>query len=105
MKPHSPGAAANPVIVKAVRAATEEAIGSIKARPREVLQAYKEITGDKASLEDLERILAQPDMMDFILQPQGTMKFAEHLYKTGTLKTMPKAWTDYRLPIADLPGN
>lgn len=99
-------AAANPVIIKAVRAATEEAIASIKARPREALQAYKEITGDKASLEDLERILAQPDMMDFILQPQGTMKFAEHLYKTGTLKTMPKAWTDYYLPIAaDLAGN
>lgn len=99
-------AAANPVIIKAVRAATEEAIAFIKAKPREALEAYKEITGDKASLDDLERILKQPDMMDFILQPQGTMKFAEHLYKTGTLKTMPKAWTDYYLPIAaDLPGN
>jgi NitT/TauT family transport system substrate-binding protein len=33
-------------------------------------------------------------------------KFAARLYKTGTLKTMPKAWTDYCLPAAaDLPGN
>ena len=40
------------------------------------------------------------------LEPQGTMKFAAHLFKTGTLKTQPKAWTDYYLPSsADLKGN
>jgi NitT/TauT family transport system substrate-binding protein len=34
------------------------------------------------------------------------MRFAEHLYKTGVLKTMPKAWTDYYLPTSsDLPGS
>jgi NitT/TauT family transport system substrate-binding protein len=44
--------------------------------------------------------------MEWNLQPQGTMKFADHLYKTGTLKTHPKAWTDYYLPSsADLNGN
>jgi NitT/TauT family transport system substrate-binding protein len=45
-------------------------------------------------------------MMEWNLEPQGTMKFAAHLYKTGTLKTQPKAWTDYYLPVAhDLKGN
>ena len=33
-------------------------------------------------------------MMDFRIDPQGTMKFATHLHKIGTLKTMPAAWTD-----------
>jgi len=34
------------------------------------------------------------------------MKFAAHLFKSGTLKTMPKAFTDYYLPVAhDLKGN
>jgi len=34
------------------------------------------------------------------------MKFAAHLFKTGTLKTQPKAWTDYYLPVAhDLKGS
>jgi NitT/TauT family transport system substrate-binding protein len=34
------------------------------------------------------------------------MKFAEHLHKIGTLKTMPKSWTDFYLPIArDLKGS
>lgn len=97
---------ANPVLIKAVRTATEEAIAFINAHPRDALGIYKEITGDKANLDDLEATLKQPGMMDFILAPQGTMKFAEHLFKTGILKTMPKAWTDYYLPVAaDLPGN
>ncbi len=99
-------AEANPAVIKAVRAATEQAIAYIRSNPRESLEIYKTITGDKASLDELMKILAQPDMMDFLTQPQGTMKFAEHLYRTGTLKTMPKAWTDYYLPsAADLPGN
>jgi len=45
-------------------------------------------------------------MIELNLEPQGTMKFATHLFKTGTLKTQPKAWTDYYLPIAhDLKGS
>jgi NitT/TauT family transport system substrate-binding protein len=50
--------------------------------------------------------LKEPGMMEWNLQPQGTMKFAAHLFKVGTLKTMPKAFTDYYLPVAhDLKGN
>ncbi len=97
---------ANPVIVKAVRTATEEAIAYIRQNPREALAIYKKITGDKADLDQLADILRQPDMMEFRTEPQGTMRFAEHLYKTGILKTMPKAWTDYYLPMAsDLAGS
>lgn len=96
----------NPVLVKALRAATEEAIAYIRENRREALQIYKTLTGDKAALDDLIKILDQPDMMDFRTEPQGTMRFAEHLHKTGILKTMPKAWTDYYLPTsADLPGS
>ncbi len=39
-------------------------------------------------------------MMEFNLQPQGTMRFAEHLGRIGTLRNKPKAWTDYYLPVA-----
>ena len=69
-------------------------------------ELYKEITGDKTSVEELLDLLKEPGMMEWNLQPQGTMKFAAHLHKTGTLKTLPKAWTDYYLPLAhDLKGN
>jgi NitT/TauT family transport system substrate-binding protein len=97
---------ANPKLVKAVQKATEQAIAFIKADPKAALEAYKTISGDKASLEDLLAILKEPNMDEWRTDPQGTMKFAEHLYKIGTLKTLPKAWTDYYLPeSAYLNGN
>jgi NitT/TauT family transport system substrate-binding protein len=58
------------------------------------------------STDEILDILKQPGMMDFGITPHGTMKFATHLYKIGTLKTMPKAWSDYYLPSSkDLDGN
>ncbi|MGN6549517.1 MAG: ABC transporter substrate-binding protein [Pararhizobium sp.] len=99
-------AKANPTIIKAVREATAEAIDYIKKNPKGALEDYKKISGDKTSIDELMDILKQPHMMEYRMDPQGTMKFATHLYKIGTLKTMPKAWTDYYLPeAADLNGN
>ncbi|RUU01900.1 ABC transporter substrate-binding protein [Mesorhizobium sp. USDA-HM6] len=99
-------AKANPTTVKAIREATADAIAYIKKDPKGALEDYKTISGDKTSIEDLMAILKEPHMMEYRMDPQGTMKFAEHLYKIGTLKTMPKAWTDYYLPeAADLNGN
>ena len=97
---------ANPKIIAAIKAASLEAIDFIRKDPHAAVEIYREVTGDKISVDDLMEMLKQPGMMDWIAAPQGTMKFAAHLYKVGTLKSMPKAWTDYYLPIAhDLPGN
>jgi NitT/TauT family transport system substrate-binding protein len=97
---------ANPKIIEAVRAASKEAQDLIRSDTRTAVDIYKEVTGDKTSAEDLLAWLKEPGMMEWNLQPQGTMKFADHLYKVGTLKTHPKAWTDYYLPSShDLNGN
>lgn len=97
---------ANPKIIQAVRDATKEAQDLIRSDTRQAVEIYKEITGDKTSVEELLDLLQEPGMMEWNLEPQGTMKFAAHLFKTGTLKTQPKAWTDYYLPVAhDLKGN
>jgi NitT/TauT family transport system substrate-binding protein len=97
---------ANPKAILAVKAATLEAIDFIHKDTRGAVEIYRQVTGDKTSVDDLMDMLKQPGMMDFIAAPQGTMKFAEHLYKIGTLKTEAKAWTDYYLPVAqDLNGN
>lgn len=96
----------NPKIVQAVRDATKEAQDLIRSDTRAAVEIYKEVTSDKTSVEDLLAWLKEPGMMEWNLQPQGTMKFAAHLFKTGTLKTQPKAWTEYYLPMAhDLKGN
>jgi NitT/TauT family transport system substrate-binding protein len=97
---------ANPKIVQAVRDATKEAQDLIRSDTKAAVEIYKEVTGDKTSVEDLLAWLKEPGMMEWNLQPQGTMKFAAHLFKTGTLKSQPKAWTEYYLPMAhDLKGN
>jgi NitT/TauT family transport system substrate-binding protein len=97
---------ANPKIIQAVRDATKEAQDLIRNDTRTAVEIYKEVTGDKTSVEDLLAWLKEPGMMEWNLEPQGTMKFAAHLFKTGTLKTLPKAWTDYYLPVAhDLKGS
>jgi NitT/TauT family transport system substrate-binding protein len=99
-------AEANPKVIETVRAASKEAQDFIRQNTKAAVDIYKEITGDKTSPEDLLEWLKQPGMMEWNLEPQGTMKFAEHLYKVGTLKTQPKSWKDFYLPIAhDLNGN
>lgn len=100
-------AESNPVIIKAVREATKQAVAYIKNDPKGALEAYKTITGDKTSIDDLMAIMNEPGFIDdYRTEPQGTMKFATHLNKIGTLKMQPKAWTDYYLPeSADLNGN
>jgi NitT/TauT family transport system substrate-binding protein len=99
-------AEANPTIVKAIMAATLEAQAYIRDHTPEAVKIYKEVTNDPTSDDDLLQYLKEPEMMEFNPQPQGVMKFAQHLYKIGTLKTPPTSWKDYYLPIAyDLPGN
>jgi len=97
---------ANPKVIEAVRAASAEAHELIRKDTRAAVEIYKEITGDKTSVEDLLAWLGEPGMMEWNLQPQGTMKFAEHLHKIGTLKTKPQSWKDFYLPVAhDLHGS
>jgi NitT/TauT family transport system substrate-binding protein len=97
---------ANPKLIAAIRAASVEAIDFIKKDPRAAAEIYRELTKDKMSTDDILDFFKQPGNMEYGTAPQGTMKFATHLYKIGTLKTMPKAWTDYYLPSSqDLNGN
>ena len=97
---------ANPKIIQALRLAAKEAQDLINSDTKTAVAIYKEITSDKTSDEDLLAWLKEPGMMEYGLDPQGTMKFAEHLYKAGVLKTLPKAWTDYYLPTSsDLKGS
>jgi NitT/TauT family transport system substrate-binding protein len=89
-----------------VRAAAEEAKAMIVAETKASVEIYKEITSDKTATEDILELLAQPGMMDYNLYPQGTMVFAAHLNKIGSLKTLPASWKDYYLPgIHGLPGS
>ncbi len=99
-------AEANPKIVEAVKDAAIEAEDFIQKDTRRAVEIYKEVTGDKTGTDEILEMLKQPGMMNFNAAPQGLMKQAAHMYKVGTLKTMPKAWTDTFFAVAHgLPGN
>jgi NitT/TauT family transport system substrate-binding protein len=99
-------AQANPKIIQAVMNASKEAVAYVLANTDDALTIYKEVTGDKTSMEDLKDLMKQPGMMAYQTAPAGSMKFAAHMFKAGVLKTEPKAWTDYFLPeSASLNGN
>ena len=97
---------ANPAVIQAMMAAATEAKAFIAGDLKASVEAYREINNDRTPTETLIELLKGPGMQEWNLYPQGTMKFAEHLTKVGSLKRMPASWKDYYLPIAhDLPGS
>jgi NitT/TauT family transport system substrate-binding protein len=99
-------AAANPAVIQAIKEATMEAEAFIRSHPREAVELYRTGSGDKTPADDLLAMMREPGMDDYRPQPQGTLRLAQHMYRVGTLKTLPQAWTDYFFPIsADLEGS
>lgn len=83
-----------------------EALELIHADPAEAVRLYRQQSRDPMSQDAVMDILAQPGMSDFLPQPQGTLEFAQYLFSTGMLKSEPKSWKDYLLPVAhDLDGS
>jgi sulfonate transport system substrate-binding protein len=89
-----------------VKAAAIEAEDFIRKNPLEAAEIYKTATNDKTDAKELVALLKEPGMMEYGAAPRKTFAQAEHMFKTGTLKTMPNSWKDYYLPVAhDLSGD
>lgn len=90
---------ANPKICAAMVAAFEEADAFIKAHPREAAQTYLKATGDKTSLDDLAKMVADPDV-DYTTTPVSIMKIVGFMHEVGRIKKMPASWKDMFFPEA-----
>ena len=88
---------ANPALMAAFIAATEEAMGVIKNDLHGAADAYMAVSGDNASREEVEKVLADPTTV-FDIQPRGTMKVAEFMHRTGSIKVMPENWQAMFVP-------
>lgn len=90
---------ANPKVSRAVLAAFEEANAFIKAHPRDAAQIYKDVTKDKLSVEELEKMITDPDV-EYTTTPKNVMMFVEFMHKVGRIKKKPSSWKDMFFPEA-----
>jgi NitT/TauT family transport system substrate-binding protein len=77
----------------------------ISKNKRTAADLYLKVTKEKFALDELASMLDMPGFV-FTVAPNGTLKYAEQMFKTGVIKTMPSSWKDVFFAEAhELPGN
>lgn len=88
---------ANPKLLAAFIAATDEAMETIRSNHRAAAEAYVAVSGDKLPLEQVIGYVADPQTL-FEITPRGTMKVAEFMHRIGSIKVMPEDWKAMFVP-------
>ena len=88
---------ANPKLYGAFIKAYEEATALINKDKRAAAQTYLTLSKDKDSVEDIYKILKDPQVI-FTLAPQNVTKFSDFLFKIGSIKQKPTTWKDLFFP-------
>jgi NitT/TauT family transport system substrate-binding protein len=95
----------NPKIVAAFIAALREAIEYMKKDPRGAAQKYLKMTGDKMSIDEVFKIIADPEA-EWTIVPQRTFTYATFMHRIGSIKREAKSWKDLFFPeVHGLPGS
>ncbi|MBV8653844.1 MAG: ABC transporter substrate-binding protein [Alphaproteobacteria bacterium] len=88
---------ANPVTMTAFVAALDQAMRFINDDPAGAARLY--IEAEKSKLPpDLVESLIRADDTRFTIEPQATMKFADFMARTGSIKAAPSSWQDLFFP-------
>jgi NitT/TauT family transport system substrate-binding protein len=96
---------ANPKTIAAMNAALAEAMDVIAKDRRGACELYLKASREKLTVDELVEMIAKPGFA-FTTTPNGVMKYAEQMYKTGVIKTLPTSWKDAFFPSAHgLPGS
>jgi NitT/TauT family transport system substrate-binding protein len=85
---------ANPKIIAAFVEAMAQAEELIRTNKRRAAEIYLADSKEKLTLDELVQIMSQPNFV-YSTAPQQTLKFAEMMYKVGTIKNKPASWKDY----------
>ncbi|MBS1154584.1 MAG: hypothetical protein H6R07_508 [Proteobacteria bacterium] len=83
----------NPKLYGAFLKAFEEATAIINRDKRAAAQTYLALSKDKDSVEDILKILNDPQVV-FTLTPQNVTKFSDFLFKIGSIKQKPANWKE-----------
>jgi NitT/TauT family transport system substrate-binding protein len=90
---------ANPKLCAAMVASFEEADAFIKTHPREAAQIYLKVAKDKTALDDLEKMVADPDV-EYTTTPVNVMKIVDFMHEVGRIKKKPASWKELFFPEA-----
>jgi NitT/TauT family transport system substrate-binding protein len=95
----------NPKLYQAFVAALDEATAQINRDKRAAAEAYLRISKDRDSLDNIVRMLNDPQIV-YTTTPQNVMKYVAFMAKTGAIKVKPDDWKDLFFPNAHgLPGS
>jgi len=95
----------NPKVYAAFVAALEEATDLINIDPRGAAETYVKHTKSKLSPDFIYKIITHPQFV-WTTVPVKTKKFADFMYKTGSVKVKAKNWKDLFYPeIHGKPGS
>lgn len=97
---------ANPKTYAAVYSALAEAIDLINHDHEAVAEIFLRMAGEKMSVDEVVRILDQPDMR-YSLAPEGVMRYVDFMHRTGVIKVRPDSWKDmfFPGPVQQLKGS
>ncbi|MBD1550094.1 ABC transporter substrate-binding protein [Pseudomonas typographi] len=84
----------NPKTYHAFIEALAEAADFIQHNKPAAAETYIRVTHAKVSQADLLKILDNPKY-EFSIDPKGTYKLAEFMYRVGAIKNKPASWQDY----------
>ena len=96
---------ANPKIIAAFLAAMATAEDMIKNNKRQAAEIYLKETKEKLTVDELVKIMSDPNFV-YSTAPQQSFKFAELMFRTGTIKNKAASWKDYFFPeVYNLKGS
>jgi NitT/TauT family transport system substrate-binding protein len=88
---------ANPKLIGVFLAAMAQAEDIIKNDKRHAAELYLKDTKEKLTVDELVKIMSDPNFV-YSTAPQQSMKFADLMFRAGTIKNKPASWKDYFFP-------
>jgi NitT/TauT family transport system substrate-binding protein len=88
---------ANPKLCAAFIAAMNEANALIAKDTKKAAEIYLAVSKQKGAVDEIVRILNDPNSK-FSTVPDGTMKYAEFMFRVGTIRAKPALWKDLFFP-------
>lgn len=95
----------NPKVYAAFVKALDESVAMINRDKRWAAQTYLRLSRDKDSVDDLLKILNDPNVK-YTTTPQNVTKYVDFMQKIGSIKAKPESWKDLFFPnVHALPGS